>query len=35
MEYCHTVLEEYQVIYPDGTSDYIIKDAFDGVQFIL
>ena len=35
MEYYHTVFEEYQVIYPDGTSDYIIKGASDGVQFIL
>ena len=35
MEYYHTVFEEYQVIYPDGTSDYIKKGASDGVQFIL
>ena len=25
-------LEEYKIIYPNGKSDYIAKDVFDGVQ---
>ena len=30
-----TTLEDYKVIYDDGTSDYITKDDFDCVQVIL
>ena len=33
--YFNTALEEYKVVYPDGTYDYIRKDDFDGVQIIL
>ena len=33
--YFNTTLEEYKVIYRDGTSDYITEGAFDGVQVIL
>ena len=33
--YFNTALKEYKVVYPDGTSDYIRKDDFDGVQIIL
>ena len=32
MEYFNTTLEEYKVIYPDATSDYITKHDFDSVQ---
>ena len=32
--YFNTNLEEYKVIYPNGTCDYIIKYDFDGVQII-
>ena len=32
MEYVNATLEEYEVIYPDGTSDYIAKYHFDCVQ---
>ena len=31
IKYFNTTLEEYKVIYPDGTSDYITKGEFDGV----
>lgn len=31
----NTALEEYKVVYPDDTSDYITKNDFDGVQVIL
>ena len=33
--YFNTALEEYKVVYPDGTSDYIRKDDFDSVQIIF
>ena len=32
---CNTTLEECKVINPDGISDYITKDHFDGLQIIL
>ena len=32
---CDTTLEEDKVINPDGISDYITKDHFDGHQIIL
>ena len=32
MEYVSTTLEEYDVIYPDATFDYITKHDYDGVQ---
>ena len=32
MEYASTTLKEYDVIYPDGTFDYITKHDYDGVQ---
>ena len=35
MEYSNTSFEEYKVIYPDETSDYITKDEFDSGQVIL
>ena len=35
IEYFNITLEEYKVIYPDGTSDYIKKDDIDGVQVIV
>ena len=35
IEYFNTTLEEYKVMHPDGTSEYIIKDDFDGVKVIL
>ena len=35
IECLKTTLEDYKVIYPNGTSDYIIKDYFDGVLVIL
>ena len=31
----NTTLEEYRVLYPDETSNYIKKDAFDGALDIL
>ena len=31
---CFNATLDYKVIYPDGTSDYIIKDDFGGVQVI-
>ena len=34
-EYFNTTLEEYRVKYLNGTSDYITKCDFDGVQVIL
>ena len=30
--YFNTTLEEDKVIYPNGTSNYIAKDDFDGVS---
>ena len=33
--YFNTAFEEYKVVYPNETSDYIRKDDFDGVQIIL
>ena len=30
----NSTLEEYKVIYPDGKSNYISKDGFDGHSFI-
>ena len=33
--YFYNALAEYKVVYLDGTSDYIRKDDFDGVQVIL
>ena len=35
MEYFTTTLEEYKVIYLDGTSDYVTKDDFEDVQVFL
>ena len=35
IEYCNTTLEDSEVIFLDGASDYIPKDDFDGVQVIL
>ena len=35
MKYFSTTLEEYKVIYPDGTPDYIATDDFDGVQVVF
>ena len=35
IEYFNTTLEESEVIFLDGTSDYIPKDDFDGVQVIF
>ena len=35
VKYFNTIFEENKVIYSDGTSDYIIKKDFDGVQVIL
>ena len=32
MEYVSTILEEYNVIYPDATFHYITKHDFDAVQ---
>ena len=29
------MFKEKEVIYPDGTFDYMAKDDFDGVQVIL
>ena len=34
IEYFNTTLEEYRVIYPKGTPDYITKDNFDNVYVI-
>ena len=33
--YFKNALEEYKVIYLDGTYDYITKDGFDGIQVYL
>ena len=33
-EYFNTTFEEYKVIKPDGTSDYITKNDFGSVQVI-
>ena len=30
-EYFNTNLEEFKVLYPNGTSDYSQRDDFDGV----
>ena len=35
MEDYNITLEEYKVIYPDGISDYIKKEDFDGIHFIF
>ena len=35
IEFFNTTPEEHKVICPDGTSDYITIDGFDGVQVIL
>ena len=35
IEYFNTTSEECEVIYPDGTSDYIAKDDLGGVRVIL
>ena len=35
IKYFNKNLEEYKVIYPDETPDYITKDDFDSVQIIL
>ena len=35
IEYLNTTLEEYKLIHPNGISDCIKKDDFDGVQVIL
>ena len=35
IEYFNTALEEYKVIYPNGTSGYIKRDDFGDVQIIL
>ena len=35
LEYFNTTVEEYKVIYPSETSDYITKDDFDDVHVIL
>ena len=35
IEYFNTTLEKCKVRYPNGTSDYITKDEFIGVQVIL
>ena len=32
IERFNATLEEYKIIYPNGKSDYIAKDVFDGVQ---
>ena len=32
IEYFNTTLEEYKIIYPNETSDYIINDGFDSVR---
>ena len=34
IEYFNSTLEEYRVIYPKGTPDYITKDNFDNVHVI-
>ena len=30
--YFNTTVGEYKVIYPDGTTDYVTKDDFDGAN---
>lgn len=35
IKYFNTIFEENKVIYPNETSDYIIKEDFDGVQVVL
>ena len=33
IEYTNFTLEEYKAIYPNGTSNNLTKDDFDGAQF--
>ena len=35
IKYFDTTLEEYKVVYPNRTSNYITKDDFDYVKVIL